>query len=43
MRFLCGTCPAQAGMETGSPHRKAEYLCRLGEARLDAVKARLDK
>jgi radical SAM protein with 4Fe4S-binding SPASM domain len=43
MRFLCGTCPAQAGMETGSPHRKAEYLCRLGEARLDAVTARLDK
>jgi radical SAM protein with 4Fe4S-binding SPASM domain len=43
MRFLCGTCPAQAGMETGSPHRKAEYLCRLGEARLDAVKAELDK
>jgi len=43
MRFLCGTCPAQAGMETGSPHRKAEYLCRLGEARLNAVKAELDK
>jgi radical SAM protein with 4Fe4S-binding SPASM domain len=43
MRSLCGTCPAQAGMETGSPHRKAEYLCRLGEARLDAIKARLDK
>jgi len=43
MRFLCGTCPAQAGMETGSPHRKAEYMCRLGEARLEAVKARLDK
>jgi hypothetical protein len=43
MRFLCGTCPAQAGMETGSPHRKADYLCRLGEARLEAVKAKLDK
>jgi radical SAM protein with 4Fe4S-binding SPASM domain len=43
MRFLCGTCPAQAGMETGSPHRKAEYLCRLGEARLDAVREKLDK
>ena len=37
MRFLCGTCPAQAGMESGSPHQKAEYMCRLGEARLDAV------
>jgi radical SAM protein with 4Fe4S-binding SPASM domain len=43
MRFLCGTCPAQAGMETGSPHRRAEYMCRLGEARLEAVTARLDK
>ena len=43
MRFLCGTCPAQAGMESGSPHRKAEYMCRLGEARLDAVSRKLDK
>jgi len=47
VRFLCGTCPAQAGMETGSPHRKAEYMCRLGEARLEAVREtareRLDK
>ena len=42
-RFLCGLCPAQAGMETGSPHRKADYACRLGEARLDVVKSRLDK
>jgi len=38
MRFLCGACPAQAGMESGSPHRKAEYMCRLGEARLDALR-----
>ncbi len=22
MRFLCGACPAQAGMESGSPHQK---------------------
>lgn len=43
MRFLCGACPAQAGMESGSPHQKADYMCRLGEARLDAVKERLDK
>jgi radical SAM protein with 4Fe4S-binding SPASM domain len=43
MRFLCGTCPAQAGLETGSPHRKAEYICGLGEARLEAVRERLDK
>jgi radical SAM protein with 4Fe4S-binding SPASM domain len=42
LRFLCGTCPAQAGMETGSPHRKADYMCGLGGARLDAV-SRLDK
>ena len=27
----------------GSPHRKAEYMCRLGEARLDAVSRKLDK
>ncbi len=43
MRFLCGACPAQAGMESGSPHQKAEYMCRLGEARLDAVSGKLDK
>ena len=46
MRFLCGACPAQASLESGSPHLKAEYMCRLGEARLDAVSAvsgRLDK
>jgi radical SAM protein with 4Fe4S-binding SPASM domain len=46
MRFLCGACPAQAGLESGSPHRKAEYLCRLGEARFDALGAlggKLDK
>jgi MoaA/NifB/PqqE/SkfB family radical SAM enzyme len=42
-RFLCQACPAQAGMETGSPHRKAEYLCELGEARLRAISALLDK
>jgi radical SAM protein with 4Fe4S-binding SPASM domain len=42
-RFLCQTCPAQASMETGSPYRKAEYICRLGEARLRAIAALLDK
>ncbi len=42
-RFLCGVCPAQAGMETGSPQLKAEYLCALGEARWHAIAARLDK
>jgi radical SAM protein with 4Fe4S-binding SPASM domain len=42
-RFLCGICPAQSGMETGSPQRKAEYLCALGEARWRAVAALLDK
>ena len=42
LRFLCGTCPAQASMETGSPHRKADYMCGLGGARLDAL-SKLDK
>ena len=32
-RFLCGLCPAQAGMETGSPHLKSEYYCSLGRER----------
>ncbi len=41
-RFLCGVCPAQAGMETGSVFRKAEYLCRLAEARLVAISALVD-
>jgi radical SAM protein with 4Fe4S-binding SPASM domain len=42
-RFLCGLCPAQSGMETGDPQRKAEYLCALGEQRWRAVAALLDK
>jgi radical SAM protein with 4Fe4S-binding SPASM domain len=42
-RFLCGLCPAQSGMETGSPHRKAEFLCQLGEARLQAIAPLLDR
>jgi radical SAM protein with 4Fe4S-binding SPASM domain len=42
-RFLCQPCPAQAGLETGSPHRKAEYLCQLGEARFRAIAGVLDK
>ena len=24
MRSLCGVCPAQSAMETGSPHKKAD-------------------
>lgn len=32
-RFICGICPAQFAMETGSPDRKSEYVCRLGEER----------
>ncbi len=43
LRFLCGYCPAQSGLETGSPHRKADYMCRLGEARLAAIRPTLDK
>jgi radical SAM protein with 4Fe4S-binding SPASM domain len=42
-RFLCQACPAQASMETGSLYRKADYLCQLGEARLRAISALLDK
>ena len=33
-RFVCGVCPAQFALETGSPYRKADYYCQLGEARL---------
>jgi radical SAM protein with 4Fe4S-binding SPASM domain len=32
-RFLCGLCPAQASMETGSPDRKSDYYCSLGRER----------
>jgi radical SAM protein with 4Fe4S-binding SPASM domain len=42
LRFLCGHCPAQAALETGSPHVRAEYMCRLGEARLGAIEPGLD-
>jgi radical SAM protein with 4Fe4S-binding SPASM domain len=36
-RFLCGLCPAQAAMESGSPYGRSEYLCRLGDLRRRAV------
>jgi radical SAM protein with 4Fe4S-binding SPASM domain len=36
-RFLCGLCPAQTAMESGSPYVRSEYLCRLGELRRRAV------
>jgi len=32
-RSLCGLCPAQFEMETGSLHQRSEYSCRLGQAR----------
>lgn len=32
-RFICGICPAQFAMENGSPDRKSQYVCRLGEER----------
>ena len=32
-RFICGQCPAIFALETGSPHLKSDYLCRLGEER----------
>ena len=37
-RFLCGVCPAQSAMETGSPTCKSEYVCQLGDARLRALR-----
>lgn len=32
-RFLCGLCPAQTSLETGSPQVKSEYHCALGRER----------
>jgi radical SAM protein with 4Fe4S-binding SPASM domain len=32
-RAICGVCPAQFRLETGSQYRKAEYTCQLGEER----------
>jgi radical SAM protein with 4Fe4S-binding SPASM domain len=42
-RFLCGSCPAQSALETGSPHRKSDYYCELGEARLIQIQLRRPK
>lgn len=36
-RFLCGLCPAQAELETGSPHAKSEFYCSLGREREQAI------
>ena len=36
-RFICGTCPAQAQMETGSLYEKPEYACMLADARCRAL------
>lgn len=36
-RFICGVCPAQSQMETGSVYEKSEYQCLLGEARCRAL------
>jgi radical SAM protein with 4Fe4S-binding SPASM domain len=36
-RFICGVCPAQSEMETGSAYERPEYQCRLGEARRRAL------
>lgn len=36
-RFLCGLCPAQASLETGSPHAKSEFYCSLGREREQAI------
>jgi radical SAM protein with 4Fe4S-binding SPASM domain len=42
-RFLCGLCPAHSGLEAGSPHRKLEYLCELGTARLRSIEPLLGR
>jgi len=42
-RFLCGSCPAQSGLETGSVHKKSDYYCELGEARLIQIQTRRPK
>jgi len=39
-RFLCGSCPAQSALETGSVHRKSDYYCELGAARLIQIQTR---
>ena len=36
-RFLCGVCPAQTSLETGSPERTADYYCALGRERERAI------
>ena len=41
-RVLCGLCPASFGMETGSPYRKSEYICRLGQERYRILRASID-
>jgi radical SAM protein with 4Fe4S-binding SPASM domain len=40
VRFLCSSCPAQSALETGSPHKKSDYYCGLGEARLVQIAVR---
>jgi radical SAM protein with 4Fe4S-binding SPASM domain len=42
-RFLCGSCPAQSALETGSAHKKSDYYCELGEARLIQIQLRRPK
>src|SRR5262249_49524456 len=42
-RFLCSSCPAQSALETGSVHRKSDYYCELGEARLIQIQLRRPK
>jgi len=36
-RFICGVCPAQSQMETGSAYERPEYQCQLGDARCRAL------
>lgn len=42
-RVICGLCPAEFQLETGSPFRKSEYTCQLGEARHAMLADALDE
>jgi radical SAM protein with 4Fe4S-binding SPASM domain len=42
-RFLCGLCPAMFTIETGSPYKKSDFLCGLGEERYRFVAEELDR
>lgn len=36
LRSLCGCCPGRAALETGDPHGRIEYMCRVALLRAEA-------